>query len=548
MTATILWTMATAFLAAPPTEATKAPPPEPTAVVAIDTGKLRGLIVGEKKDVEAFKGIPYAKPPVGELRWRAPEPAEKWAGVRDCFTFGNACPQRFPVLMAAMPAMALNAPQNEDCLFLNVWRPAGERKDLPVMVWIHGGGYTMGAGSQPMYDGEELAKKGVVLVSMNYRLGAFGFLAHPALSKESKDGVSGNYGLLDQIAALRWVQKNIAAFGGNPGRVTIFGESAGGGSVLALMVSPLARGLFHAAIPQSAPEMNLHHLRDGSGGAPSAEALGVALMEKFELSPDASAADMRRLPAEDLAKKSPSLEIEKGVKLELAGIPLPMGPVVDGHVIPDDPNALFAAGKESPVPMLIGTTRDETTMFLVRTPTPKDEAEYLREIEEDFGPLQETIFAAYPGKDPKSIRDAVIQLTSDAIFGAQARHAARLHAKNGNPTYRYVFSRGTRQLPMANMGAHHGCELFYLFGRPASPNDGDKKVVELMQGYWVNFAASGNPNGAGLPAWPIFSAKDDALLEFEDAVSVRTQHRARQLDAMDKHLRKDSRAASQLAQ
>lgn len=547
MTATILWTMATALLSAPPAEATKAPP-EPTAVVAIETGKLRGLVVGDQKDVEAFKGIPYAKPPVGELRWRAPEPAEKWADVRDCFAFGNACPQRFPVLMAAMPAMALNAPQNEDCLYLNVWRPAGERKDLPVMVWIHGGGYTMGAGSQPMYDGEELARKGVVLVSMNYRLGAFGFLAHPALSKESKDGVSGNYGLLDQIAALRWVKKNIAAFGGNPGRVTIFGESAGGGSVLALMVSPLARGLFHAAIPQSAPEMSLHHLRDGSGGAPSAEDLGVALMEKFELSPDASAAAMRKLPAEDLAKKSPSLEIEKGFELELAGIPLPMGPVVDGHVIPDDPNALFAAGKESPVPMLIGTTRDETTMFLVRTPTPKEEAEYRREIEEDFGPLKETIFTAYPGKNPKSIRDAVTQITSDAIFGAQARHAARLHAKNGHPTYRYVFSRGTRQLPMANMGAHHGCELLYLFGRPASPNDGDKRVVDLMQGYWVNFAASGNPNGAGLPEWPAFTAKDDALLEFEDAVTVRTQHRARQLDAMDRHLRKDSRAASQLAQ
>jgi para-nitrobenzyl esterase len=291
--------------------------------------------------------------------------------------------------------------------------------------------------------------------------------------------------------------------------------------------------------------MNLLPLRKADGGKQSAEAQGVALMEKMGQSPSAEAADLRKLNADDLVNKFPSLEIERGFKLELAGLPLPIGPVVDGYVIPDEPNAIFAAGKESPVPMLIGNTRDETTMFMVRTPTPKEEAEYLREIKEDFGPVADLIAANYPGKDSKSIRSAIIQLTSDSIFAAQARHAARVHAKNGHPTYRYVFSRGTKQFPMSAMGAHHGCELAFLFGIPATPDDADKRIVDLMQSYWLNFASKGDPNGGDLPVWPKLTPGDDELLEFEADVSVRKQHRAAQLDAVDQHLRKPKASAPQ---
>lgn len=524
--------------AAPTPPPAAATPPEPTPVIRIDSGELRGHIVGQAKDVFAYKGIPYAKPPVGPLRWRLPEPPASWEGVRDCFTYGNACPQRTPAMMKMVPQMAINAPYAEDCLYLNVWRPASLAAErLPVLVWIHGGGYTMGAASQLIHEGESLARRGVVFVSINYRLGPFGFLAHPALSKESPQSASGNYGIADQIEALRWVKRNIAAFGGDPNRVMIFGESAGGGSVLCLMVSPLAKGLFSAAAAQSAPEMNLVRLRGNHGKRFSAEQQGVDIITKCGLPPDATAEQMRGLDAELLVKISPALEIDHGVELQLAGIGLPIAPVVDGWMIPDEPNAIFAAGKENPVPMIIGTTRDEMTLFLTRTPTPKDEAEYRKEIEEDFGPLTSLIAAAYPGKDPRGIREAIIHLAGDITFGSQARYAARKHAEHGYPTYRYVFSRGTKQFPLSTLGAHHACELGYLFGRPANPDEGDRKMVDLVQGYWVNFAAKGDPNGAGLPEWPRFASGADVLIELENGVTVRQRYRADQLDAVDQQLR-----------
>ena len=213
--------------------------------------------------MEVYKGIPYAAPPIGERRWKAPGPLEAWRGTRDCFEFGAACPQITLALFASLPELALRAPLSEDCLYLNVWTPARRKTEkLPVLYWIHGGGYIMGASSQSLYDGEELARLGCVVVSINYRVGLFGFLAHPSLSNESPDHVSGNYGLLDQVEGLRWVKRNIAAFGGDPDRVTIFGESAGGVSVLCLLVSPLSKGLFHGAIAQSIAGMDLARLRE----------------------------------------------------------------------------------------------------------------------------------------------------------------------------------------------------------------------------------------------------------------------------------------------
>lgn len=531
------WMVSVAFVLVGPADPAAQ---SPTGEVQIDAGKIRGLIVGPSHDIHAFKGIPFAAPPVGERRWREPVRPENWDGVRDCFTFGNACPQRTPQMMKAIPQMAINAPYSEDCLYLNVWRPAKPKAEkLPVLVWIHGGGYTMGAASQPLYDGESLASKGVVVVSMNYRLGPFGFLAHPALSKEHPHKSSGNYGILDQIEALRWVQRNIASFGGDPKRVAIFGESAGGGSVLALMVSPLAKDLFQGAIAQSAPEMNLAHLKKSTSDRASAEQVGVELIEKCGLSANPTTEEMRALDADLLVKTFPSLEVDRKPELELRGIPLPMAPIVDETIIPNMPNAVFAAGQENPVPMIIGNTRDEMTMFFVQTPTPDEASVFQEKIKEDFGPGAAALIKAFPATDKKSIRDAAVHLVSDMVFGAQARHAARLHAKNGYPTYRYVFSRGSKQFPLSAMGAHHACELAYLFGQPAKPDETDKKVVDLLQGYWINFADKSNPNGEGLPEWPAFALGKDTLIEIEDGVAVHDNYRGEQFDAVDAVLRKD---------
>jgi para-nitrobenzyl esterase len=513
----------------------RAVPSVVTEVIEIDTGKLRGHVIGEKQDVQVFKGIPFAKPPVGELRWREPSAPDSWQGVRDCFEFGNACPQKGQAMMNAIPQLAINAAQSEDCLYLNVWRPVSAKTEkLPVMVWIHGGGYTMGAASQPLYDGESLARNGVILVSINYRLGPFGFMAHPALSKESSRGVSGNYGILDQIESLRWVKRNIAAFGGDPQRVMIFGESAGGGSVLCLMVSPSAAGLFHAAVAQSAPEMSLASLRSSTGNRSSAEEQGLELVQRFGLTKDATLQQMRQLDANTLTNSSPNLEVDTKLTLDMIGISLPIAPIVDGVVIPALPNSLFAANKAHKVPLVIGNTRDEMTLFLMQTPFPKEVEKYKKIATDNFGELSSEVLAAYPASDAKGIRSAVLQLVGDVVFGSQARYAARLHAKNGNPTYRYIFSCGSKQFPLNLAGAHHGCEIPYLFGMPVNPNKADERTAEVVQGYWVNLARTGNPNGSGLPEWPKYNLASDILIDIENEVVMRETHRNFQLDTVDK--------------
>ncbi len=506
---------------------------QPGPAVAIDAGKVRGQLAGEAKDVLAYKGIPYAKPPVGDLRWREPQAPEKWEGVRDCFQFGNACPQRVDPFMEKVPQMALNAPQSEDCLYLNVWCPAkSEGKKLPVLVWVHGGGYVVGAASQPLYDGEALARRGAVVVSMNYRLGPFGFLAHPSLTRESEHRASGNYGILDQIEALKWVKRNIGAFGGDADRVTVFGESAGGGSVVCLMASPLARGLFHAAIVQSGGA-RLARLHEGTSNQPSAEHRGAELIAKCGLAPDADPAAMRKLAPDVLTKTFPTLEVAavREVTFRPLGGGL-MAPVVDGYVIPDEPDAIFKAGKESPVPMIIGQTRDEMSLFLFSTPKPKTVADYRKRIDEAFGTLAADVAALYPAHDEKEISSECVKLATDLAWGAGTRYLARLHSHNGYPTYRYIFSRGTKQFPMSAMGAHHGCELAYVFGA----KEADKKIVDLVQGYWLNFAAKGDPNGEGLASWPKFTAENDKLVEIENGADIRDHYRTKEYDVIEKHL------------
>jgi para-nitrobenzyl esterase len=505
-----------------------------TEPMMIDSGSIVGHFVGEQNDVQVFKGIPYAKPPVAALRWQPPQPPESWAGVRECVEFGPACPQKIEPMMNLVPQMGLNASNSEDCLYLNVWRPAnGDGGKYPVMVWIHGGGYTMGAASQPIYDGESLARNGVVLVSINYRLGPFGFFAHPALSAESPENVSGNYGILDQIEALRWVQRNISALGGDPDRVTIFGESAGAGSVLCLMVAPQARGLFHAAVVQSAPDMQLATLRSPIGHRISAEQQGVELIAQMGLDGHVGVDELRSLDANSLVETFPRLRVDRQFELDVRSVPLAIAPIVDGFVIPDQPNELFASGKTAKVPMIVGNTRDEMALFLTQTPMPKQVGEYQEVLTKNFGDFTTMMLEAYPASDTRSIRSSVMALMGDAVFGSQARHVARLHVRNGNPTYRYVFSCGTNQFPLSMLGAHHACEIPFVFGRPVNPSASDKTVSEIVQGYWINFARTGDPNSDGLPIWPETNSASDVLIDIEKEVVIREMHRNQQLDTMD---------------
>jgi para-nitrobenzyl esterase len=519
----------------------------PTAEMKIDSGALRGLVVGEKQDIDVYKGIPFAAPPVGERRWQAPQPAAAWQGVRDCFEFGAACPQKVPARYGSIPELDLNVPTSEDCLFLNVWTPAQRgAKNLPVLYWIHGGGFTMGAASQPLYDGEGLARLGCVVVSINYRLGALGFLAHPALSRENKDNVSGNYGLLDQIEGLRWVHRNIAAFGGDPQRVTIFGESAGGGSVLCLMVSPLAKGLFHGAIAQSAAGAELTRLRETQGGRGSAEEAGKRFVAKCGLPETADAAQMRHLDPEALLKAASSNEPRPGGDPKLGRLSLVLGPILDGQTIPDEPDAIFAAGREEAVPLIIGNTKDEMSMFLTLSKMPVDEPAYLKLLKTSFDGLADVIAQAYPAKDPKQIRPTVIQLASDLAFILEARSMARKHAAAGQKTFRYEFARGTKRGFLQFLGAHHGAELAYVFQHPIKADDAaEKRIMRTMGRYWVNFAATGDPNGAGVPSWPTYRAGADEMVQFGDDVKVLSGHRNSQLDAIEKYLRGSSSVTRQ---
>jgi para-nitrobenzyl esterase len=510
----------------------------PTPELRIDTGAIRGLAVGQKKDVHAYKGIPYAAPPVEERRWRAPERARPWSGIRDCFEFGAACPQRRPALLAVIPGLKLNVPQSEDCLFLNVWTPV-KRPDakLPVLYWIHGGGYVMGSASEPLHDGTELARLGCVVVSVNYRIGLFGFLAHPALSRENPANVSGNYGVLDQIEGLRWVQRNIAAFGGDPSHVAIFGESAGGGSVLCLMASPAAKGLFHAAVAQSAPASDLLRLREPERGNETAEDAGKKAMSACGLSDRADAAQMRQLSSQVLVKAAPLIDPTRPEAVKLRRLHLSLGPIVDGHVIPEEPNLAFAAGRENPVPLVIGNTRDEMSLFLMAAKMPMDEADFLAKIRENFGEGAQAIAQVYPGKDAKEIRSSVIQLLSDLAFASESRHIARTHSAAGHKTFRYEFARSANQSFLRKLGAHHGAELPFLFQRLAHQSDASETRISRDMGrYWINFAVTGDPNGSGLTHWPAYEHETEKMIQFGENVHVLQHYRNDELNLLEKYL------------
>jgi para-nitrobenzyl esterase len=463
-------------------------------VVRVESGRLQGSV---EDGLTTFRGIPYAAPPVGSLRWRPPQPALEWEGVRTASAFGRAC-------MQSNAAIANLPPPSEDCLFLNVWTPAARADErLPVMVWIHGGGFVAGTPAERLYHGEWLARKGVVVVSLAYRVGAFGFLAHPGLSAESEHHVSGNYGLLDMIAGLEWVKKNVRAFGGDPARVTIFGESAGAIAVSMLCASPLAKGLFQAAISQSGGSFG--PVRAGGGPGENMRPLNVAEQEGAAWAQSIGTPtlrELRQMPAEKLLDAARG---QRGVSW----------PVNDGWVVPDDQYALYEAGRYNDVRALIGYNSDEGALFEV----PASQQEYVDRVRERYGPFADNLLSAYPGGDTPEAKRTARNLTRDTAFGWHTWTWARLQNKTGtSKVFVYCFDEPFPPgAPPPGYGTPHSEELPYVFrqltehDRPA-PTPRDEAVSELMRTYWTNFAKTGDPNGSGLPKWPAFTPASPLVL------------------------------------
>jgi para-nitrobenzyl esterase len=469
-------------------------------VACADPAKTEGGLV--QGTVEAglslYRGIPYAAPPLGDLRWRAPQPAQKWDGIKAASEFGRACIQSNPA-MTGLPA------PSEDCLYLNIWTPAKRAEErLPVMVWIHGGGFVAGATVEQLYHGEHLAKKGVVVVTIGYRLGLLGFLAHPGLSAENDRRVSGNYGLLDMIAALQWVQRNISTFGGNPKRVTIFGESAGAIAVSMLCASPLAKDLFHGAISQSGGSFG--PIRSGGGPGENMQSLADAERagETWALKAGASSvADLRRLPADKLIVSTPG---QGGVAW----------PVMDGWIIPNDQYKLYQAGRYNDTPILVGYNSDEGATF----PGARTSEAYIESVRQRYSNFAEKLLALYPAGEGNPARTAR-DLQRDTAFGWHTWTWVRLQSKKGKTkAFLYYFDHHPEYpagSPKAGYGAAHSDEMplvFQQFGLPGRPQASviDQVMSEIITTYWTNFAKTGDPNGAGLPNWPAFSnAKPQAM-------------------------------------
>ena len=505
-------------------------------LVKIDTGWVSGSGAG----VRVYKGIPYAAAPVGQLRWKPPQPAKPWKGILVAKSFPANCPQ-----MPVVPG-----PQSEDCLGLNVWTPAHSvAAKLPVMVWIYGGGFQIGASSQSAYDGEALAAQGVVLVSINYRLGIFGFLAHPALDQESPRGVSGNYALLDMVAALEWVKRNIGAFGGDPNNVTIFGESAGGTAVCLLMVVPQAEGLFQKVISESTAWMfgPISHLTESW--------YGRVPMTKFGEKLGTDLAALRAKSVAELLKTLPP-PMTRNDAAERGEAYMP---VVDGWVIPDDPARLFSTGKFHHVALVAGTNADEGT--LLGGPPVRNLAQYRKWAAEKVGPLAERLLSLYPASTDAEAHAAAAQASGDLVFlyGTRAvlRAASKLPRKvaglsvSVNPnTFQYQFTRVNGIGRQIHWGSFHASEIPYIwetlpdsvYGTQASflgdfsvtvdtYNEQDRKLSQAMSAAWVAFAKTGSPNGPGLVHWPPFAGKESHM-EFGDQIAAKESLRKKQIDFM----------------
>jgi len=460
-------------------------------------GKLKGA---SANGINAFKGIPYALPPVKSRRWQPPVPQPKWNGVREATKFGAACIQptsKTPSIYS--PTTPLTT--SEDCLTLNVWAPANA-KNAPIFFWIHGGALVSGSSSEPTYDGQKLAERGVIVVSINYRLGVLGWLAHPALSAESAQHISGNYGLLDQVTALRWVHQNIGAFGGNAGNVTIAGESAGGLSVLYLMSSPAARGLFHKAIAQSSYMIPMPEVKAAVHGFPSGEAVGQMLQAGLQ------ATDLAALRG-----MNPQTLTDTAAALGFA----PWG-MVDNYVLPQQMVTAFDEGKQAHVPVLAGFNQGEIRSLMMLAPkAPATAAEYEAKIRENYGELADAFLKLYPAADYK---ESILKTTRDSLYGWTAERIARKQAAVGQPAYLYLWDHGYPAMDDAGLHSFHASEIPYTFGAftgvgplwPKVPDTAEERgLSDAMINYWTSFAITGVPKAANAPAWPAFGAEHNYM-------------------------------------
>ncbi|MBV8097999.1 MAG: carboxylesterase family protein [Verrucomicrobia bacterium] len=472
----------------------------------VESGELEGTYFGSDNEA-AFLGVPYAAPPVGELRWKPPRPVSKWTGTREANQFGPAAPQ---LPSGWLPHVAWN----EDCLYLNIWTAAlSPNAKLPVIVFFHGGGNDVGY-SQSTPLGPPLSRLGVVVVSVNYRLGPFGFFAHPALTAESEHHSSGNYGLLDQLLALRWVRDNISRFGGDSNRVTVMGQSAGALDITLLMASPLAAGLFEGAILESGEAQStlnqdirspIPYNRISSTG----EASGQKFVDDLGIAggPD-TLERLRSIPADKILA---AWQQDREVKF---------GAIVDGWVVPEQPAKTFAEGKQLRIPVLVGSNADEATVFGLIAPKTVDE--YKTYLERDTGRFADQEFAAYPVGSDAAIPEQFLKYHND-LFSYGAYSLARTMTHSGQNAYLYLFTyaeKGKR----AKLGAYHGEELYFLSNTYPTDwdHDGDdERLGQAIRAYWVQFAKTGNPNSIGLPEWPAYDTRKDQYLELGRSVALR---------------------------
>lgn len=475
-----------------------------THVVTIESGQVKGAV---KDGVLAFKAIPFAASPTGQLRWRAPQPVTPWTGVRDATEYALDCDQ-LPFPSDAAP---LGAGTSEDCLYLNVWKPAApQAAKLPVMVWIYGGGFVNGGSSPLVYSGHHFAENGIVFVSFNYRVGRFGFFGFPALTQEHPEELHGNYGYMDQIAALKWVQRNIAAFGGDPSQVTVFGESAGGGSVLTLLTSPLSQGLYQRAIIESGGGRGLlmgqrYLSKTGPDGTPSAESLGVNFAKSNGITDTGAAglAQLRALPAD---------KVVNGLNMASmwqAATTYP-GPMIDGAIVTESPQSAIVAGRWAKVPLIIGANSMDIGFPRGKT---------MDELFAPFGSNEEKAKALYNPDHSDNVMFVGMRIAADQMMVEPARFVARTVSSQGVPAYEYRFSYVAESLRDKLPGAPHATEIPYVFntvsvvyGDKLTP--ADEAISKKVHAYWVAFAKTGTPTPAGLPKWETQNPQTDFLMNF----------------------------------
>lgn len=474
----------------------------------------QGSLDGDTTDgIASFKDIPYAAPPVAALRWRAPQQAASWQGTRDATRFGPICPQnQHPGFFNP------KLPENEDCLSLNVWTPKAEPgAKLPVMVWIYGGGFLNGSSALPLYDGTDLAKHGVIVVSLNYRLGVLGFFNHPALASEHLDDAGGNFGLLDQIAALKWVQQNIASFGGDPAKVTIFGESAGGVSVNDLVASPMARGLFARAISES----GLGLLPVPTAAEEAKDSTDFAAKLKVNGDGADALAALRKLKVADILKQQGDLATEGHVQ-----------PFIDGKVIPEDVSVLFAKGQIAKVDYIAGSNSNEASL------APTLGLDPVKGLSK-FGDQLAKVRAIYETDGHLSDEEFGRQTFNDALFTSGAQDFAAFAAKAGGTAHVYHFAYVADTFKGKVLGVSHGGEIVYVFGLRglgllgSRASDKDRAVIAMTQDYWTNFAKTGDPNGVGLPSWPAATPASRQTLVIDDETKAVADFRRRQVGVME---------------